>query len=423
MATDKDSEQDALIRSNAERITRNEEAIKRQTEALEQIRDHYYPPPVKPWKKVLGFLLKGLCVVLAYAGVMQTADWYLNVRKSSAMAERCADVAERLFATEGDYAGAMRFFEKAVELDESRVSYRMRLAFVRNVASIAGLFDAGRTLTPEERQRVDAALAEATFLQSVSPDEPLPYVLAAQASVLRGEKAAALEAVGKAVELAPDKSQVRVSACALCYAVGCFDEAKQHLDAAVRLDANRPLVLFWRGTFALTVDKDVVAARMLFEELRRRAPRLALAHASRGRGLLAGPEPDIKGAALAFTQALELDPKMPIAILGMAEIAVRSDNPEIACLWYDRLLGYDPHNMKALVARARMAADAGDWKNAAAYLSNAIVLAPFRADLRRDRAAAYDELGDEAAAKLDRKMVAALEERGDAAPGNIQRKD
>jgi len=423
MATDKDSEQDALIRSNAERITRNEEAIRRQTDALEQIRDHYYPPPDKPWKKALGFLLKGLCVVLAYAGVMQTADWYLNVRKSSAMAERCAEVAERLFAAEGDYAGAMRFFEKAVELDEDKVAYRMRLAFVRNVAAIAGLFDAGRALTPEERHRVDAALAEATFLQSVSPDEPLPYVLAAQAHVLRGEKAGALESVGKAVELAPDKSQVRVSACALCYAIGCFDEARKHIEAAVRMDANRPLVLFWRGTLALTLDKDVVAARALFGELRKRAPRLALAHASCGRGLLAGSEPDLKGAALAFTQALELDPKMPIAILGMGEVAERSGNPDIACLWYERMLGKDPDNMKALVARARLAADAGDWQIAVSRLSAAIVLAPFRADLHRDRAAAYDELGNEAAAKLDRKMVAALEERGNAALGNILRKD
>jgi len=411
MSTERDQAQDEMIRRNSERISRNEEAIRRQTEALEQIRDHYYPPPEKPWKKALAFLLKAVCVVVAYAGVVQTADWYWNTRKSEAMAERCADVAHRLFFCEGDAIGATRFLEKAVELDADTLKYRLFLAYVKNMTAVTGLFEVGRPLTAAERSRVDAALAEASFLLETAPEEPLSHVLAAQAYILRGEKDAAIAAVDRAIALAPEKAQLHVCACLVYYTAGDFAGARRQVEEACRLSPRPPLVSFWKGYLALTVDHDIAAARGFSEELVRLAPRLAIAHVLLGQVLLAEKDPDCKAADREFRRALELDPLFHSAALGLGEIAMRAGNRPVARLWCDRVLRQDPNCMKALETRARLNVLEADWTAAVADWTAAIALSPFRADLYRERAAVYARLNDERHAAADRQTAAALGEK------------
>ena len=407
MATDKDLEQDEMIRRNAEHIQRNEDAIRRQTEALEQIRDHYFPKPNR-WRSTCGYILKVAGVVALYAGLVQTLDWYWNTRRTEGMAAQSAEVARRLFLTENDAVGATRFLEKAVELDSGRVKYRIALAYVKGIAALVDLFDLKRPLTPDERARVDAILAEAVFLQESAEDEPMPHVLAAQAYALRGERELAVRSVARAVELAPDNAFVRISACSLQFSVGDFAAARTELAAAERLAPELPLVAFWKGRVALLLDHDPVAARAHFTEMVRRAPQAAFGHAALGHALMEGTSPDLPAARAAFNRALAAAPKLKGVMRLMAETYVREGNLPVARLWLDRALALDPRFMGARVDRAGLQGRLGDWKAARVDLDTAVELAPFRADLRQARAKVLRAVGDTAAAAADETVAAAL---------------
>jgi len=410
MTSKKDRDQDAKIRNDEERIARNEEGIRRLTAAIEQIRDHYYPPPEKPWKKLRGILLKIVCTILLYAGGVQAVHWYMNMRKSETMASRCAEVAHRLFFYEGDAIGATHFLEKAKSLDPGTIKYRLLRDYVKSTTEMTGLFGLTRPLTSAERERVDAALAEAMFLLETAPDEPMSHALAAQAYALLGAREPAIAAAERAVALAPDVSQMHVCACQVYYTVGEIAKARHEIAEASRLHPQPPIVLFWRGFFALNEDHDASAARAIFEELARTAPRLALSHVALGQAILEEKNPDFPKAAAAFRKALKMDPGFYSAMLGLGEMALRTNDRSVARLWYDRALHLDPNCIKALEARAHLSELEGNWPAAIADWTGAIALAPFRADLYCGRAAAYDGAKDEAHAKSDRKMAAVLEE-------------
>jgi len=421
MSTEKDREQDEMIRRNAESIRRNEEALRRQTEALEKIRDHYFPKK-SAWKSVCGFFLKVVGAVTVAAGIMETAEWYWNTRLTDKMAEQSAAVAKRLFFRENDAAGAAKFLEKAVELDGDAVRYRIALAYVKGLAAIGDLFDLGRPLTDGERARVDAILSEAVFLQEVAPDEAMPHVLAAQAYGLRGENAAAVAAAERATALAPGNVQAHVTSCAIRFASGDIPAARQQLAEAERIDPAFPLVRYWRGFFALTVDKDPERAQTLADELVRDAPRFVLAYVLKGLALTSGATPDLPAARAAYAQALALAPHLTRALVLTAETYEREGNLSVARLWLDRALARDEHCMKALTARARICGWSGDWKTAVGDLTAAMALVPFRADLYRERAKARASAGDTAGAAEDLKTADALDPTAQTAnPTGIQK--
>jgi len=411
MSSEKDNEQDRKLLRDEERISRNEEDIRRLTTAIEQIRDHYYPPPKKVWARVRGLFVKVVCTVLLYAGGVQAVHWYMNMRQSEKLAARCSEVAHRLFFYEGDAVGATHFLEKAKGLDPNTVRYRLELDYVKSSTEMTDLFGLMRPLTSEERARVDAALAEAMFLLETAPEEPLSHVLAAQAYALLGANEPARAAAARAVSLSSGLSLIHVCACQVYYTIGDVAGARREIEEAGRQHPQSPLVPFWKGFLALTEDGDVPAARTCFEELTREAPRLALSHVSLGQALLAEKDPDFPAAAAAFRKALELDPGFYAAMLGLGEIAVRTGERSVARLWYDRILAQDPHFIKALMARAQLNGNYGDWPAAIADWTAAISLAPFRADLYRERAVSYASAKDEVHAATDRKMAGRLEKQ------------
>jgi len=385
MTTLKDVEQDQMIRQNAESIRRNEEVLRRQAEALEKIRDHYFPR-ISLWKRVCGFSIKVVGVVTLATGVMEGVEWYWNTRITRKMAAESAAVAKRLFFHETNYAGASRCLGKAVELDGETARYRVALGYVRGFSVIADLFDLGRPLAPDERQRVDDILSDAVFLQEADPDQAMPYVLAAQAYGLRGEIALARESAERAVALEPENPQTYVTACVMSFLSRDIPGARARLAEAERLDPEFPLVLYWKGFFALNLDRDPASARQTADRLVALLPRFAPGHALKGVTLAAGEKPDFKAACASFERAIEISPRLTMAMVHLAEVRERMGNVALARLWLARALGEDPKCMKALIARAAMSGRAGDWTAGIDDLTAAIALAPFRADLYRERA-------------------------------------
>jgi len=407
MVTDKDIEQDFKIRENEARITRNEEAIKRQTAALEQIRDHYYP--TKSWsKKALHFVSKVVCVIVAYLGIAEAVDWLWNSHQSQELAEQYAAVAKQLYFEEGNDKGATACYERCNELSGNDPKYRISLAFMRGHALGVVLFGQDRPLTDEERERVDGVLAEATVLKNLDPKNAMPHVLMAQALALRGETDASIAAIERAVALEPENASVRVSSCCMRFFAGFPKEARVQLEEAERLDPTLPQSFIWKGMLALTLDHDVRTARKAFETLTKRTPRQAVGYALLGRAFLEGETPDVTAARTAFRRAVILNARQLLALVGMAETYEREGNLPVARLWLDRALSVDATCMSALVARARVKGKDGDHGEAVADLTAAIALAPFRADLYRLRAEAREKAGDAVRAASDRKTAAAL---------------
>lgn len=407
MPIDKDREQDERIRQNAESIRRNEETLRRQTEALEKIRDHYFPKR-SLWKRTCSFFLKVVGAVTVATGVMETMEWYWNTRLTDNMAKQSAAVAMQLFTREYDLPSAAKFLEKVVELNDDTPKYRIALAYVKGMAVVSELFDLGRPLTDAERKRVDEILSEAAFLREVAPEDPMSYVLSAQAYCLREEMDCALEASQRAIDIAPDNVQAHITACAMRFRKGDFDAAKLQLAVAERLDPDYPLVRHWKSVLALYVDKDVKAAKANIDALLAQSPRFAPAHLIKGMVLAVGPKPDFESARASLTTAITAAPNLTWAYVIMSDTYEREGNLLVARLWLDRALEKNPNDMKALVANARVMGKLGDWKAADAMISKAILLAPFREDLYRERAKVRMELGDAAGAADDGSIADSL---------------
>jgi len=393
------------------------EAMRRQTIALEQIRDHYYPPPRRWWKRALFFTGKVICVIVAYLGIVEGIGFLVSRHESKSLAAQYAAVAQKLSLEEGDAAGAVSCYERCIELSGGSAEYRIALAFQRGLALGLTFFRQNRPPTVEERAYMDKILAEACVLVRLEPTKAMPHILMAQVLLARGEKDDAVEAVARAVALEPQNASVRVSSCAILFFAGYPKEARAHLVEAERLDPTLPLLICWKGCLALWADHDVASARTYFKTMTQRAPRQALGHAFLGKVCLEGDQPDVKTARKAFGRAIVLDSRQTIALVGMAESYEREGDFVLARLWLDRALATDKNCIQAMITRARVNDKGGDYPAAVRDLTAAIALAPFRADLYLLRAEAYDKAGEAAHAALDRKIAESIRCEAGAAGG------
>lgn len=384
-----------------------EEDIKKQTAVLEQIRDHYFPQ-TGPVKIILRFFVRIICIVVAYLGIAETVDWVVNTRVSEDLAKHYAAIAQRLFYEDGNATGAVQCYEKAVELDHGESDYRIALMLMKGMALISDFIGTERALTVDERRQVSRVLAEAKLLHETEAENPMPLVLVAQALLLIGDKTAAVDAVKRAVALAPDDASVHTSACAVHFFAGLLAEAEREFAEAERLNASLPLVTFWKGRLKLARN-DVAGAKSAFEDMTRRFPRLPIGHALLGQVLMVDGKTEGKTIRAVFNKVLVQDARNTNAMLGIAETYEREDNFILARLWLNRVLATDAVNLSAFTARARIHAKMGRNEDALADLTSAVDLMPFKPDLYRQRAQLYDKLGDVPRAKSDRATADALE--------------
>jgi tetratricopeptide (TPR) repeat protein len=132
-----------------------------------------------------------------------------------------------------------------------------------------------------------------------------------------------------------------------------------------------------------------------------------------------------------YTEAIRRDPKGSLALLGRGVLlATRKRAYARAIEDFDRILGFDPGSVDALVARGSALAQLGRSADALADLDRAIALAPDDAQARVERGVVRARLGDfnlalrdfDAALKLDPRSFNALVNRA-AAYSRIGRND
>jgi len=175
MLTQHDKIQDAEIQKQAARLANVEESIRLQTNILEQIRNFHMPWSVsekrtKFHKRYVRPILKIGAAITLSTGLIKGGGAYLESRKVSKMAERYAQVADRLYFEENNTEVAVEFLQKATDLRSGNPEYRFRRAFIEGASVARRLGDLTRPFTTEELDKAHRVYAEGVFLQQLEPE-------------------------------------------------------------------------------------------------------------------------------------------------------------------------------------------------------------------------------------------------------------
>jgi tetratricopeptide (TPR) repeat protein len=98
---------------------------------------------------------------------------------------------------------------------------------------------------------------------------------------------------------------------------------------------------------------------------------------------------DNAGAEAAFNEAARLDPKLPGAYLGLAEVAGRRNDPAAVDSWLQKAISADPNDTVALRTWAVQLYRRGRYAEAEAAFKKLIALDPDSAEARADLAETY----------------------------------
>lgn len=118
-------------------------------------------------------------------------------------------------------------------------------------------------------------------------------------------------------------------------------------------------------------------------------PGSSAAQAKADEGFQALRRGENEAAEAAFNDALKLDPKLPSAYLGLAEIAGRRNNFELVDSWLQKALAADPKSTEALRVWAAQQFRRGRFADAEASFKKLIVLDPESAEARTDLGETY----------------------------------
>jgi tetratricopeptide (TPR) repeat protein len=107
-----------------------------------------------------------------------------------------------------------------------------------------------------------------------------------------------------------------------------------------------------------------------------------------------------------YRAALERDPNLDKARLGLADLLRRAQRGEESAREYDRYLARNPNDVTALVGAARNAGNRGDEPAQVRYLERALAIAPDNSEALKERAAIEQHHGDYRAAleRFDRAL-------------------
>lgn len=221
-----------------------------------------------------------------------------------------------------DLAEALELAGKAVDLVPERANYQLTLA--------------GLWLHARQFDRAREGFATALRL---NPDLPGAALGLAQIGLMRGDLAAAADALAK----------------------------------AERLAAGHPQVLALKGGLAQARGQHEAAAKLLLESAQRN-PNDALVQMQLGLSLAASGKAGFAEQALA--NALRLKPGYTAAELALGQLLMREQRPDEAMARFEAVLAREPGHALALAGRADLRRAAGDNEGALADYLQAHAAAP-----------------------------------------------
>lgn len=391
MATDHDRIQD-------ERISANAEAIRKQTEYLREIRDHFMPAAEEARFKRLARtivipLVKTIAVVAFIGGMWDFVSWFENRCIVRSMARRYADVARDIYYGENNPEVAREFLDKAIELRGDYAEYRYLRAYMQGMAATRKLLNLDRPLTKEELDQAHMAYAEALFLRGLRPKRAEPYVLMAQISAALKETDRAEGELRKALEADAKSSFVRLRLAQVRMDRGDAAGAEAALADALRLDPESKWVWLWKGVFERETRKDDAAARACYEKALAIDPKFDMAWYNLAWTWMGRSGSDYPKAREALQKALALNPDYKEACYAMGMTYGYEDNYPVARVWMDKAVALDGSFLTAVKWRGIVNGEMGLFADAVADFDRAILLDPMNADLYVRRAKQEEKLG------------------------------
>lgn len=201
---------------------------------------------------------------------------------------------------------------------------------------------------------LERALSEYRTAAELDPENPKARYNLGSVMLQKGDRDAARKHFEEAVELDPDYRDAHVNLAGVYAEAGEWRRAAEHYGEAVRIDPLDYTARVGRAA-ALAQGGRTADARRELEALLDEAPkslpdvrlqaRLELAGVAESSG-----EPAV--AAEHYRAALELDPKLRPAVIGLGRALARSGSFQAAAETYGRAVALDPEDVEARFGRA-----------------------------------------------------------------------
>jgi type IV pilus assembly protein PilF len=214
---------------------------------------------------------------------------------------------------------------------------------------------------------VMAGCASSPVKESYTPEKLAELNVQLGAAYLReGNYETALAKIGKALAIDPDYPAA-YNILGLIYGrLGEHQKAEEQFKKALSLDPDDATSLNNYGQFLCQLDRFAEAQSMFQKALANplyATPQVASANA----GVCAVRANDLVQAETHFRSALSIDPSVPNALLGMAELSYGQKNYVQARDYLQRYLASANHTAKSLWLGVRVERELGDQDAAASY--------------------------------------------------------
>jgi tetratricopeptide (TPR) repeat protein len=243
---------------------------------------------------------------------------------------------------------------------------------------------------------MQAALKEFKSAADQMPKEAdVPYRIGL-VYLMNGEHEKARESIARAMELDPDRADVRVALAGSLVRLGKEQEAIEVMRKILRLSPTSEVAQKARTLTSQVFDplkeaspevaqdlskvvdllhQDAVQQALLsVEKVLKKNPQNPFAYSLKG---LAHSRLENNGEAIvAFERALELRPQSPVALVGLGDVYARLEKWSQAREYFEKAVGLDPFDLEAHKRMGEMALARGDHDRAARCYDTLVLLDP-----------------------------------------------
>lgn len=278
------------------------------------------------------------------------------------------------------------------------------------------------------------AVASFTTLANIMPQSPVPLMLLARAHVANKAYDAAIQSLGKALALQPDRLDVHRDAIAVYLAAGKPEEALADAKALQKARPKEAAGYVFEGEVLATQKKFSDAARAYAEALKRQpGPLLAIrqhvlleaagkreeADAALARWVREHPQDgvvrlyladrdlgrkDYKAAAKGYREVLAVQPESPVVLNNLAWTLAQLKDPS-ALAYAEKAYKLAPNSGAIADTLGWILVERGDTKRGVELLGQAAAAAPNALEIRLHYAKALIKSGDKALARKELEHV------------------
>jgi tetratricopeptide (TPR) repeat protein len=370
--------------------------------------------------------LAGAAQLLVMAGQVAEAETLFARLTSVVPQDVNGHIAySQLLFSKGDIQGAIAQGKQAIAADPSRdeahfylgLAYEaqndwphtieeLRATVERNASHFEALIRLGRALYFDDRYTEVMQVAQAAI--GLRADDPQPYRWRAAAQLALGDRAGALDSLGRSLQINPQYVEALALASKAYATQGDFTSALDLAGRATQADQHNPSGLLAAGEAYLQQGSSSDADQAFSNAL---ATGLQKAEALTGKGRAAYLTGDFNKAIKLYGDALALDPNFAEASLYAGDTYAQLGNWDEALRQYSRAVQVRPRWAVASYSQGKAYLQQGDTSNALAAFERALAAVPNYADAWAARGITYRSRGQQ------RDAIAALLQATKLSPG------